>query len=205
VVAANGFGQPITGGGLAIAGKYARVYCQVQPLSGIGSPAGAGRVDTGGQYLHVRYYGNLNLGARSGGNQIAYTAAAATNPPPDYIPNQIVVDFDAQSEFTLPFEGRIELVGGLGEWKFGLQVLDYTDPRDYRPEWRWLSTFREGGSILVVPDFHTYIMGADPGATATLPTGDPIVPGNIIPGQPIIAGLQLHVNRNGSFKTAWRG
>lgn len=201
---ANGPGRAIDGGGLSINGRYARVYCQVQSVRvdpNTGLPlANPGTFDSEGQYLHIRYEGNLDLGARSGGNQIPGGVS-----PVDFVPNKIVVEFDAQSEFVLPFEGFVSLVGGSGEWKFGLQVIDYVDARTYEPELRWLSTFRRAGSVFVVPDFHTYIMSTDPDATVLLPTGNTLVPGNLIPGQTIVAGTAVTLAADNTIKTGWRG
>jgi hypothetical protein len=202
---ANGPDKQIDGGGLAINGRYARVYCQVQPVlidPNNGVPlANPGTFDARGQYLHIRYEGNLNLGARSGGNQIPGGVL-----PADYVPNKVVVEFDAQSMFTLPFEGQLSLVGGRGMWKFGWQVVGYGDERDYQEDIRWLSTFKRAASSFTVPDNHTYIMSADPTATVILPTGNPLVPGNLIPGQTIIAGTTVTLGASdNTLKTGWKG
>ncbi len=201
---ANGPGRAISGGGLAINGKYARVYCKVRPVlfdPNTGAPVpNPGTFDSAGQYLHVRYSGNMDLGSRSGGNQIPGGVM-----PVDFVENKIVVEFDALSMFTLPFEGMIELVGGAGEWSFGFQGVDYVEARDYEPDYHWLSTYKREGSAFVIPDNHTFIMASNPTATVTLPTGNVLVPGNLIPGQTIISGIPVIVNGDNTIKTAWRG
>lgn len=196
---ARGIGLPIDGGGLAVPAR-ARIYAQVQPITtGTANP---GRADASGQGLHFRYEGNLNLGARSGGNQ---TPGAAPTPI-DYVPNKIVVEFDAQSCITLPFEGQLTLVGGLGEWKFGMFVHDILDEQFYQPQFRSLSTFRRAGSTFVVPDFHTYILGINPAATFILPDTTVLAPSNVIPGTAIVPGTTLTVGGSSTrIVTGWIG
>lgn len=194
---ARGVGQQIDGGGLAVQAR-SRVYAQVQPILGGTNP---GTYDANGQYLHFRYEGNLDLGARSGGNQIP-----PGGPPADFMPNKIVVEFDSQSSFTLPFAGQLYLVGGEGEWKFGMFIHDIVDQSFYQPELRTLSTFRRAGSTFVIPDFHTYILGTNPAATIILPTGALLSPNTVLPGTNIVAGTQVTIGGTSTtLVTGWKG
>ena len=191
---AQGIGLPIAGGGLAVK-AYSRIYAQVQPLTGAADP---GRRDGEGRNLHFRYECNLNLGARSGGNQntnvTTYTNSAvpsAATVPVDFMPNRLVVEFDSQSFFTLPFDGQLYLVGGKGEWKFGITVLDVLCAEYYKPELRLLSTVQEKNSPFVVPDNHTYISGGD-GAIlqATAGLANQYTLSNNLPGTIVTPGVE---------------
>ena len=199
---AQGPGNRITGGGLGVC-AYARVYAVVQPLffDATGAPlADPGTVDSNGQYLHVRYSGNWDLGARSGPVDIPGGVV-----PIDYVQNKIVVEFDAQSYFTCPFEGMLELVGGKGQYKFGWFVHDVVDKQFYSPELRTLRTFRQEGVPFVVPDFHTYILGSNTGDQFLLPTGDTLEPSIVLPGSNIMAGLPLFPIQTTTIITGWKG
>jgi hypothetical protein len=194
---ALGPGVRIDGGGLAIAGPFARIYAQAQPLGG----ANPGTYDSNGQYLHFRYHGNLNLGARSGGNQTPGGVVA-----PDFVPNKIVVEFDVASCFTLPFEGFLELVGGDGDWIFGMEVTAYIDPQFYEPELRTLRTRRNRGAPFTIPNFHTYFTSLDPAATFILPGGEIMSPGANLPGVNVTAGTTITVGPTPTWvTTGWRG
>lgn len=186
---AVGPGQKISGGGMSVP-AYARVYCVVQPLPATAgnerSPAvRAGGQDANGQYLHFLYEGNLDLRARSGGNQDPSA--------PDFVPNKIVVEFDAESCFTVPFDGHLYLVGGVGNWKFGMFWHEVVGPGDYRPTLRTLRTYQAAGAMFTVPDFHTTILGSNSQNQFTLPTGDILEPSVLLPGSNITAGTQLGV------------
>lgn len=195
---AQGPGKRIDGGGLAIAAPYARIYAQAQPILTGSNP---GTYDSNGQYLHFRYYGNLNLGARSGGNQ---TPGGVV--PVDFVQNRIVVEFDVVSSFTLPFEGFLELIGGAGDWIFGMQVHEYVDRQFYQPELRTLRTRRARGAPFTIPDFHTYFSSIDPAATFILPDGSTMSPGAILPGINVTAGTPITVGPSNTWiVTGWRG
>jgi hypothetical protein len=191
--------RKISGGGCAVA-AYQRVYVQIQPLlvDASGAPlANPGTIDSQGHYLHIQYSGNLNLRARSGGNQDPNQL--------DFVPNKIVVEFDGISMFTVPFEGEIQLVGGEGQYKFGLYPAEVIDKQFYQPTLRTLRTFLSAGAPFTVPDFHTYILGANSASQYTLPTGDLLEPSVVLPGSNIMPGLQLVSVKRGTAITGWVG
>ena len=207
---AAGAGNKIDKGYLAVP-AFARVYAQVQPIA---DPLDPGRVDTDGRELHVRYTGNLNLRARSGqvpnpvANQVNAPLTAPTVIPADFVPNTIVVEFDAVSSFTVPFDGMIELVGGLGQWKFGLGLLEVMDPQFYTPKMRTLKTYLiRRGVTFTVPNFHTFLLGIDPSNSFELPGGTKCSPGVVLPGISVTAGWEI-TNLGGSATwvlTGWEG
>lgn len=214
---AGGPGVVIAGGGLSLPAPYLRVHCQIQPIIAGGVAASKGTYDTNGNYLHVVYEGNLNLGARSNGNQTSVNNSGLNPMPgaappleteaPDFVPNKIITPFDGVTEFTLPFEGTIYLAGGAGNYKFGLQVIDMVDARWYAPQIRYLRRVfhapdAPSGSFNV-PDFHTFIMGTnatdtfliDPPASAPDGHGTTIfAPGVNMPGVQIIPGSRVTVS-----------
>jgi hypothetical protein len=208
VTIAQGARNRISGGGAGINGRYARVYFQVQPLlvDAAGVPLAApGTIDAAGRYLHVRYRGNLDLNARSGGNQIAQQPGGGP-PPIDFVPNYIEVEFDAQSFMTLPFEGQVELVGGLGQYKFGIFVDAYVERQLYVPVHRYLTTFVATGATFTVPDFHTFMLATSPNTVLRdLNTNVDFVPSTVLPGNDVVAGTQYRAAQDTVIKTGWYG
>ena len=197
---AQGTGRKIDGGGLGVP-AYARVYAFLKPITVAEGAAVAGTYDTTGRYPHFRYKGNLNLGARSGGNQ---TPGGVV--PRDFMPNFIEVEFDLVSCFTLPFDGQLEIVGGLGEWKFGVQIAGLIDPGTYEPELRTLRTLVPNASTFTVPDNHTYIYGVNQATAVMLPGVVQMDLSSVAPGTNIIPGTQITGGaRDTWLLTGWRG
>ena len=200
---ANGPGQQISGGGMAVPAG-ARVVCWIKPLlfDASGNPlVNPGGPDSKGNYLHIRYSGNLNLRSRSGGNQIPGGV-----PPLDFVQNKIVVEFDAQSTMTFPHEGMIELVGGVGQYLFGFDVDAITDTQFYQPVHRWLQTFVPLGGTFTVPDWHTFILATNSATRLLDPvSGVQLEPSVLLPGNSVISGQQFIVPQNTVIKTGWYG
>lgn len=210
-------GPGISIGGLALPAKYLRVFAQAEPYRDPTAPTQQGSYDALGNYLHVKYEANLDLGARSNGNQTSVNTTGL-NPMPgmggpiesqalDFVANKMVVEFDAVTQFTLPFEGTLYLVGGYGDYKWSLQVIDMVDARWYAPQARYLRrVYTPGGAVLPgfrIPSYHTLIMGTNPtdtvyidplpGTPTDLPGYATLTPGVNAPGAQIIPNTYVEI------------
>jgi hypothetical protein len=181
------------------------IYTNIQQL--VGPPAGTYAPFGGpnaGTYLHWLYNGNLNVDLRSSSDPTQ----------PDYVSQQILVEFEAPGVFTVPFDGTIQLIGGFGQYLFwvyydkrAIQHESYRlSPGQYTPELHTLRTFTRVGQTVTVPANHQYILGYNANDTWTIVgTGDIIQPSVNLPGTPIQPGTQLIANQTTHLITGWLG
>jgi len=183
--------QPIGGCGVCAG---AIIYATVSALN-VGADSGG--VDEHGRYLHFRYSGNLNATFRSNGTDSSL---------PDFVPQIITVEFDSMSRFVVPFEGRLELIGGSGQWKSFIYSPGRIDLADYRPTIHTLQTQLDAGQGMFIPDNHHIILGSNSGDTFTvLSTGTTIEPSLLLPGNSILPGLEIQSVKRTVVRTAWEG
>jgi hypothetical protein len=193
-----GVGGRISGGGWNIPKPYMRIYTGVYPLSGSKLLPGQspGGPDASGQYLHFRFNGSLNVASRSGGLDPNAN---------DFAPNQIAVEFDAVTCFTLPFCGYLELIGGSGEWSFWISPHDVTHAEFYQPQYRYLRTQLGEGQPFTIPANHTYLLGSSLNAVFTAPDGTELQPSLLLPGTQVIAGTVYTPRIATDILTGWYG
>jgi len=144
-----------------------------------------------GTYLHFLYIGNANMNYR--------TSSDPTQP--DYVPQQISVEFEAPGTFTVPFDGTLQFVGGNPACEF-LAYIYYggrscsedalvgrIDTSNYSPMFHFLRHFPDpsGALAFTVPDNHTVLLGYDPAATFTV-NGITVTPGVNLPGTTVSPG-----------------
>jgi hypothetical protein len=197
----QGAGQP-AGKGIAVC-ERAIVYTLIEPLV----TADPGRPDSSGTLMHWRYTGNTVPDPRLGNS---YTRSNNSDPTlPDFVPSQIVTEFDAQTRITLPFSGTLEAIGGLGDYRVMAFVAGwFSDWDEYKPSLKTLMTMLGRGGTFTVPDYHTILLGSSTGDQFRLPAsagGTLIEPSIVLPGAPVFPGWVLTAINATVAKTGFEG
>lgn len=197
----QGVGQP-AGKGISVCSR-AIVYTLIQPLV----TSDPGRPDTSGTLMHWRYTGNTVPDPRL--NQ-SYVRSNNSDPTqPDFVPSQIVTEFDATSRLVLPFSGSLEAIGGLGDFRVMAYVAGwYSDWDQYEPDLKTLMTVLDRGGSFTVPDYHTILLGSSTGDQFRVPAsaGSTLIePSIVLPGAPVFPGWVLTSLNATIAKTGWKG
>ena len=139
------------------------------------------------------------------------------------MPQQIDVEFESPSTFTVPFDGTLTLTGGnLGIGQKGpadFKVYVYYDDRpcsgrpddpidtsNYAPMFHWLKHYSDPlvPFIFSVPENHTYLLGQNPTDVFTV-NGVTVQPGVNAPGMIVSPGDRIGAPPNKVVITGWLG
>jgi hypothetical protein len=170
-----------------------------------------------GTSLHFKYSGNANMNFRTG------SIPPGGPPSPDYVPQQIDVEFESPSTFTVPFDGTLTFMGGnLGIGQKGpadFKVYVYYDDRpcsgrpddpidtsNYAPMFHWLKHYSNPlvPFVFTVPENHTYLLGQNPTDVFTV-NGVTVQPGVNAPGMIVSPGDLITAPPNKVVTTGWLG
>jgi len=160
-----------------------------------------------GTYLHFLYSGDANMNFRT----------SVDPAQPDYVPQQILVEFEAPGVFTVPFDGALTFVGGNPScnylaWVYyeGKSCSDEAftkmDTSNYSPMFHFLKHFTDpaGFAPFVVPDNHTVLLGYNPTDTFAV-NGITVTPGVNLPGTIVSPGDTVVPSGQSVAITGWWG